>query len=161
VFEVEDEEDTETGDESSHDRTPLVLFAPALALLAAGLAVGLVPGLPHAALRGAAALEDRASYVAAVLHGAAGTVPHLPAPPAPTGLDYLYGALSTVGAIALAALALFRDRLPRLVPRELARSAGAALWAVRGLASGRVGDYVAWIALGVTVFGAAFAATML
>jgi hypothetical protein len=32
---------------------------------------------------------------------------------------------------------------------------------VRGLASGHVGDYVAWIVLGVTVFGAAFALTML
>jgi multicomponent Na+:H+ antiporter subunit D len=161
VFEVDEDEDTETGEDTRHDRTPFVLFAPAVALLAAGLAVGLVSGLPHAALRAAAALEDRASYVAAVLHGAAGVVPHLPAPKAPTALDYLYAGLSTVGAVALAALALFHDRLPSLVPRPIVRNANGALRAVRSLATGRVGDYVAWIAVGVTVFGTAFALTML
>src|SRR5207248_3013017 len=94
-----DEEDTETGGDESHDRTPAVLFVPAVALLAASLAVGLVPDLPHAALRGAAALQDRASYVAAVIHGAAGAVPHLPAPKSPGAADYLYAELSTVGAL--------------------------------------------------------------
>jgi hypothetical protein len=32
---------------------------------------------------------------------------------------------------------------------------------VRRLNSGQVGDYVAWIVTGVTVFGAAFALTLL
>jgi multicomponent Na+:H+ antiporter subunit D len=160
VFELDQETDTET-DDGSHDRTPAVLFLPALALLAAGLAIGLVPGLPHAALRAAAALEDRASYVAAVLHGAAGLVPHLPAPKAPGAADYLYAGLSSLGALALAGAALFRDRLPALLPRPLTRRAGAALWAIRSLGSGRVGDYVAWVAVGMTILGIAFASTML
>jgi multicomponent Na+:H+ antiporter subunit D len=161
VFELDQETETETRDDRSHDRTPAVLFLPALALLAAGLAIGLVPGLPHAALRAAAALEDRASYVAAVLHGAAGLVPHLSAPAAPRAADYLFAGLSSLGALALAGIALFRDRLPTWLPRPLTRRAGTALWAVRTLGSGRVGDYVAWIAVGMTIFGIAFTSTML
>jgi multicomponent Na+:H+ antiporter subunit D len=161
VFELDEEGDTETGHDERHDRTPAVLFVPAVALMAASLAVGLVPDLPRAALRAAAALQDRASYVAAVLHGSAGVVPHLPAPPAPGAADYLYAALSTLGALALAAVALFHERLPALIPQPLLRRAGAGLWTVRSLGSGRVGDYVAWIAVGVTAFGAAFAVTML
>ncbi len=161
AFEVDEETETETGDDEGRRRTPFVMFLPVIALLAGGLAMGLIPRLPQAALRGAAALQDQAAYVAAVLHGAAGSVPHLPAPPPPTGLDYLYGALSSVGALVLAAAALFRERLPALVPRPVANGAGAAVRAVRELNSGRVGDYVAWIVAGVTVFGAAFSLTLL
>jgi len=96
-----------------------------------------------------------------VLHGAAGVVPHLPAPSAPGARDYLYAGLSSLGAVALAGVALFHQRLPALLPRAFTRRAGAVLWAIRGLNSGRVGDYVAWVAVGVTVFGGAFAITML
>ena len=161
AFEVDEETKTETGDEEGRGRTPFVMILPALALLAGGLAVGLIPGLPQAALRGAAALQDQGAYIAAVLKGSAGTVPHLPAPPPPTGADYVYGALSCVGALALAAVALFREQLPALLPRPVTQRVGAAVWAVRRLNSGRVGDYVAWIATGVTVFGAAFGLTLL
>lgn len=160
AFEVDEETESET-DDSGSDRTPPVLFVPAVLLLGASLAVGLVPDLPQAALRGAAALQDRASYVAAVIRGAAGLVPHLPAPKSPGAADYLYAGLSTVGALVLAGLALFRERLPRPLPGGVIRQAEAAVWALRRLGSGRAGDYVAWIAVGVTAFGAAFAVTML
>src|SRR5207237_10133602 len=113
AFELDADDQSETG-EDRHDRTPAVLFVPALALLVAALAVGLVPGLPRAALRGAAALQDRGSYAAAVLHGAAGVVPHLPAPSAPGARDYLCAGLSTLGAVALAGGARLHPRLPGL-----------------------------------------------
>jgi multicomponent Na+:H+ antiporter subunit D len=161
AFELDAGTDLETREDESHRKTPPVLFLPALGLAAAALAVGLVPELPHAALRGAAALEDRASYLAAVLHGAAGEVPHLPAPKAPGAADYLYGVLSTLGALGLAWLSLFHERMPRLAPPQITRAVGAAFWRVRLLHSGRVGDYVAWIAFGMTLFGGAFAITML
>jgi multicomponent Na+:H+ antiporter subunit D len=161
AFELDEEEDTETRSEASGARTPGVLFVPAVLLLGASLAVGLVPGLSHAALRGAAALQDRASYVAAVIHGAAGVVPRLPAPKSPNAADYLYAGLSTVFALILAGVALFHQRLPGPRPEGVISRAGAALWAIRGLNSGRVGDYVAWIAVGVTAFGGVFALTML
>jgi multicomponent Na+:H+ antiporter subunit D len=159
AFELDEETDTETRE--SHQETPVALFVPALALVAAALAVGIVPGLSGAALRGAAAFEDRASYVAAVLHGAAGSVPQLPAPPPPGATDYVYGVLSVLGALALATVALFRERLPVLLPARLRRAGLALVGSVRALNSGRVGDYVAWATAGVVMFGAAFGATML
>src|SRR5213076_1912011 len=122
AFELDADDQSETA-EDRHDRTPAVLFVPALALLAAALAVGLIPDLPRAALRAAAALQDRASYAAAVLHGAAGVVPHLPAPKSPGASDYLYAGLSTLGALVLAGLALFRQRVPALLPRGFTRRA--------------------------------------
>jgi multicomponent Na+:H+ antiporter subunit D len=161
AFEVDEETDTETGDDERHDRTPAVLFVPALALAGAALAIGLIPDLPRAALRGAAALEDRGSYVAAVIRGAAGTAPRLPAPKAPGAADFVYAGLSTFGALGIAGIGLFHPRLPALVPRRALHALGAAIWRVRLLSSGRVGDYVAWIGLGMTVFGGLFALTLL
>jgi multicomponent Na+:H+ antiporter subunit D len=83
-------------------------------------------------------------------------LPHLPAPEPPGAVDYLYAALSTVGAIALAGLALSER-----VPGSLKKAVGGAVWRVRVLHSGRVGDYVAWITLGMAVFGGVFAVALL
>jgi multicomponent Na+:H+ antiporter subunit D len=161
AFEVDEETESETRSDERHDKTPPVLFLPALGLALAALAVGLIPELPHAALRGAAALEDRASSVAAMIHGAARTVPRLPAPKAPGAADYAYAALSTFGALGIAAIGLFHPRLPLLVPRPAMRALAAAIWRVRVLGSGRVGDYVAWITVGVAVFGGVFSITLI
>jgi multicomponent Na+:H+ antiporter subunit D len=158
-FEVDVETETETAE--GHDHTPAVLFVPALALALAALAIGLIPGLPHAALAGAAALEDRVSYAAAVLRGAAGALPSVHGPKSPGAAEYAYAAISTLGALGLAAAALARERLSGLVPRGLARGAGAAVWQLRILHSGRVGDYVAWLTFGTTMLAALFAVTML
>jgi multicomponent Na+:H+ antiporter subunit D len=49
------------------DRVPLTMTIPAIALLVGGLAVGLVPGLPDAAVRAAERFTNRPAYVAAVL----------------------------------------------------------------------------------------------
>jgi multicomponent Na+:H+ antiporter subunit D len=156
-FELDEETETET--DEAHDKTPPVLFLPAAALALCAVAVGVVPGLAHTALRGAAALQDRAGYVAAVLHGVGGSLPHVSGPKAPGLADYLYAALSVLGALGLAALALSADRLPRAGP--LVGGGRAVLWRVRLLHSGRVGDYTAWLTLGIAVFGGLFALTML
>jgi multicomponent Na+:H+ antiporter subunit D len=161
AFELDEETDTETGDDERHDVTPAVLFVPAAVLLAGALALGLIPGVAEAALRAATVLMDRAAYVAAVLHGAAGTAPTVTAPEPPGALDFLYAALSTVGAVSVAGVALFHERLPAIAPRGLARGAGAVIWRIRLLHSGHVGDYVAWVTVGVSVFGGVFALTLL
>src|SRR4051794_27189659 len=53
-----------------HDRVPRTMTIPALALVAAGVAVGLVPGLRDAALEAGARFVDRSAYAASVLRGA-------------------------------------------------------------------------------------------
>ncbi|MGZ4201082.1 MAG: complex I subunit 5 family protein, partial [Thermoleophilaceae bacterium] len=150
AFEIEEEEADEEAEES-RGRTPPVLFVPAALLLGASLVIGLIPGLSHAALQAATGFVDRASYAATVLRGAPAIAPRVSGPPAPTALDYLYALVSVLGALGLAALALFRP-VRALVP---------AVAPLRRLHSGRIGDYVAWLTLGVAAFGGLFAVTLL
>jgi multicomponent Na+:H+ antiporter subunit D len=107
--------------------TPIRMWAPIVVLLAAAVAVGVVPGVRHAA-HGAA---ERATG----LHGT------LPAPPAH---DYFLSLLTVALAIGIAAFMLGRDNLPRLT-------------ALRAIHSGRLGDYVALLCAGAALFGGAFA----
>ncbi|HEY2601071.1 MAG TPA: proton-conducting transporter membrane subunit [Thermoleophilaceae bacterium] len=150
-FEIDREESDEPETEEPRDRTPALLFVPAAVLVAAALALGLMPGLEHAALRAATAFVDRQGYAAAVLRGAPAPAPHVSGPPAASALDYLYALLSVLGALGLAAFALMRPL----------RSLGPGVTALRRLHSGRVGDYVAWLTLGVAAFGGLFAVTLL
>ncbi|MFF3644107.1 complex I subunit 5 family protein [Streptomyces sp. NPDC002564] len=114
-----------------------MLAAPRL-LLAAALAVGVLPGVAHALADGARLFADRAGYVAAVRG--------VPAPPAGalphtgwTKEGLLYGVLSAALAGALALAAVHR---PSLVPHRLVRP-------LLRLHSGRVGDYISWLAAGL------------
>lgn len=63
------------------------------------------------------------------------------------------GLLSALLAVLVALAALYRDRLPaRLV--AVARPVAPILAGVRALHSGHVGDYVAWLFVGVAGLGA-------
>jgi multicomponent Na+:H+ antiporter subunit D len=114
--------------------------------MAAALAWGLVPGVVAAAGRAAERFVDVQAYAGLVLDGrplpAVSSTLHGP------GLTgWLYAAASVAGAVvvALAALAGVRDRAPRAGLR--------ALETLRGLHSGRPGDYAAFTAAGVAVLG--------
>jgi multicomponent Na+:H+ antiporter subunit D len=129
---------------------PAFLWGPALALVAASLAWGLLPGLVAATGRAAERFVASGAYADAVLRDRA--LPAVASPlhgPGATG--YLYAAASVGGAVAvaLAALAGARDRAPRAGVR--------ALEALRALHSGRPGDYAAFAAAGVAVLGGAVA----
>jgi multicomponent Na+:H+ antiporter subunit D len=138
----------------SHERVPLTMTVPALALAFAGLVIGLVPGLADAAERAAASFVDRAGYVAAVLGESAR---HHTAPSvSPDALNVVYGGVASLLAVALAGAALYRERL--LGAGEGAT--GAALERLRGVHSGDVRDYVTWLILGFAVLGGIFAATL-
>jgi multicomponent Na+:H+ antiporter subunit D len=143
----------DAGDGSGEDeaseraaRVPALLWGPALALLAASLAWGLVPGLIDAVGRAAERFVDAPGYAAAVL---AGRAPPPVASPlhGPAAGGYAYAAASVLGAVAVAAVALLggRERAPRAGLR--------ALEALRALHSGRPGDYAAWTAAGVALLG--------
>jgi multicomponent Na+:H+ antiporter subunit D len=141
-----------------HDRVPLTMTVPTVALLVFGLAVGLVPGLPDAAREAAARFTDRGAYVAAVL-GAPAPSPPAPAPfDGPHPVDWLYAAITLCGAIGLATLGLTRGRL-----RDLAgagppgRAVRAALHGLRRLHTGQVTDYVTWLVAGTVVLGLTWA----
>ena len=132
---VAEETDLERG------RTPWPTVVTGTTLLVLGLAWGLVPGLIDAATHAAARFTDHAGYAASVLQGAAASAP-APAGEAPTAAAWLYGLASGVLAIAFALL--------RTMPEG----------PLRALHSGRIGDYVAWTAVGAAAIASVFALTL-
>jgi multicomponent Na+:H+ antiporter subunit D len=174
-------EETEEGDEYHvrggevdpelqyrHDRVPLTMTVPTVALLVGGLAIGLVPGLADGARDAAARFSDRGAYAATVLSGPpsglAGAPAHLAAGEpfdGPHTLDWLYAALSLAGAIALAWVALTRGRLRDIFgPGAVGRGVRVALSGLRGLHTGQVTDYVTWLVAGTVLLGLAWAVTL-
>ena len=127
--------------ELERGRAPWATIATGTTLLALGLAWGLVPGLVDAATHAAARFTDHAGYVATVLRGAARSAP-APAGEAPTAAAWLYGAASALLAVGFALL--------RTMPEG----------PLRALHSGRIGDYVAWTAVGAAAIASVFALTL-
>jgi multicomponent Na+:H+ antiporter subunit D len=136
-------------------RRLVTLLTPPAVLLAAALALGLVPGLTGQVEEAAARFTDREAYAGAVLEGAAA--------PAPAAVRHEPGHLTVPALLSLASVllggglalgALFRDRLPA-GPRGLLsgvwRPAAAALRALHG---GHIGDSVTWLVVGVASLGA-------
>jgi len=138
--------------EGGNDHTPLVMMVVPAVLLLGVLVLGLIPGAVPAAERYAAQFADHRLYAAWVLHGARAALPIL-APSHVSGSDYGYGAISTVGALAVAAVGLFGYRLRGVRESRPATALTAAVWRVRELHSGHIGDYIAWWSAGVSLIG--------
>jgi len=159
-FRAAHDEDAEAETDEPHDRTPAVLYAPALLLLLASLATGLVPGLVQAAQRAAARFLDTSGYAGVVLAGHAGAGVRAPISAGVTVADLLYAAAAVLGALALAGAALFGHRLPRPGSRALSAGARGAAGRLRRLHSGHVGDYVAWLTVGAAAVVGLFGLTL-
>jgi multicomponent Na+:H+ antiporter subunit D len=145
----------EREDEQEHTRAstpPLMLIVPGV-LLAGAIVVGLIPGAVPAIERAAGHFIQRSSYVDFVLRGkvhfGAVSTTHV------RYYDYIYGAGATLGAVALAALALFGAPLRRAVPAALFDGPAAAVMRLRRLHSGHIGDYIAWWTAGAATIGGA------
>jgi multicomponent Na+:H+ antiporter subunit D len=128
-----------------------MVIVPAVMVLGA-LVVGLIPGAVPAAEGYAAQFVDHRLYGAWVLHGARVALPHV-VPSHVSAADYGYGAITILGTLGIAAAGLFGYRLRELRESRGAQRLGAAVWAVRGLHSGHIGDYIAWWSAGVGVIG--------
>ncbi|WP_104820049.1 proton-conducting transporter membrane subunit [Kitasatospora sp. MMS16-BH015] len=140
-----------------HRRIPVPMVAVPAALLLAGLATGLLPPLSRALATAAAAFTDRSAYLAATLTTAS-PPPGTPPPSAwwtasGLALGLLSAALAT--ALALAAVRRAPRRDPRRSPSRLHR---ALLHPLRRLHSGLIGDYVAWLTVGLAALLLALAA---
>jgi multicomponent Na+:H+ antiporter subunit D len=138
----------EEGDEAPAPvaTAPVLVWGPALALVVAALVWGVLPGVVGAAGRGAERFVDTTAYADAVLRGRA-LPPVTTAVHGPTLTGWLYAAASVAGAVAVALVSVagVRARAPRIGTRALA--------ALRGLHSGRPGDYAAFAAAGVALLG--------
>jgi multicomponent Na+:H+ antiporter subunit D len=150
-----EEEPSEAGGRVS----PPLLFGPALALVVVGLGLAFTPGLAARATGWAQRAEARPAHAAEVLRGIA------PAPPRlesfhPGTAPYVYGAISTVGALGFAAFGLYRRRLPAALRRWPGRVVTSPAAILKDLHSGVVGDYVAWLTFGAAALGGLLALTI-
>ncbi len=149
------DEESEVETDRPHTKIPLLLATPAAVLLAAGLAWGVIPGLSRSLAGAAARFTDHSGYQSAVLSGVAAggrAGPAVPGSTGPTTASYLYGLGAVLAAVGLAGVALYVERLPQPAARALA--------GLRAVHSGRIGDYVAWLSVGVATIGGAFALTL-
>ncbi|MFB7129342.1 NADH-quinone oxidoreductase subunit D [Kitasatospora xanthocidica] len=148
--------DETTGEgEEPEIRSPQRALPRTMTIVPAGLIglavlVGSLPAIPAALARGAAVFTDPDGYSAVVLTQA--NTPPGPVPAADwTVTGVLLGLLSAAVALALATAALHRSAADR-------HAAARAVRALRRLHSGHLGDYLAWLALGVAVLCVAIAA---
>jgi len=151
-----DEETSET--DSGRQRTPLTMIIPAAVLVAAAIAVGLIPQLGQVVQAAAVRFSDQAGYNATVLAGAHIAHPVALAAAEPTGVTLsavLAGVGSAIGALVLAFLALYWRRLPLL---RRGYEPGAGLTApIQRFQSGVLNDYVTWIVFGLACLGGVLA----
>ncbi|MGP4028240.1 complex I subunit 5 family protein [Actinomadura sp. 3N407] len=138
---------------------PWIMLAPAVALLAAGLASGLLPGGPVA--DAAHVFANRDAYAGLVLDG------HLTRPDAPPADPWTASGLGGAAATLLLTLAIAapaarratgrartgRARTGRTAVRLAGRAGAAASARLHALHSGHIGDYAAWLTAGVAVLG--------
>ena len=150
------EEKSETDAGKQH--TPLTMIVPPALLVGAAIVVGLLPHLGSVVQAAAVRFQDQAAYNSAVLFGAHVTHPVAVYAAESTGItlaDVASGAGSAAGALILAALALYRRRIPLL--RRGGEPGLVLVGPVRRFQSGVVNNYVTWVVVGMACIGAALA----
>jgi multicomponent Na+:H+ antiporter subunit D len=156
----ESSEETSETDEGKQ-RTPLSMIVPPAILVAAAIAVALLPHLGTAVQAAAVRFQDQAAYNASVLRGVHVTHPVAASPAERTGVtvaDLASGAGSAAGSLVLAFLALYWRRLP-LLRRGYEPGMGLTT-PIQRFQSGVVNDYVTWIVIGLACLGGALAVTI-
>jgi multicomponent Na+:H+ antiporter subunit D len=134
-----DEAGAPSEDEREKANRPLwLMLAPCCALLALDVAV------PPGAIE-----ETLPRAVSAFMHRPQGG-------PLAEGPGWLPWA-SVAAALAGAGYGLFREKLPRLVVRPVSATQSAPTRALEVLHSGLIGDYAAWLAVGLAVIAAVLA----
>jgi multicomponent Na+:H+ antiporter subunit D len=138
--------------ESRFDRVPWTMVASIAILLVGGFAIGLIPGAHSAANRAAASFIDSTGYARQALGHTTATL-SAPTDANWTGLGLGLGFVSAALACVLAATALYG---PTLVKRFIPplRAVYRPLEGLQRLHSGHVGDYVAWMMVGLTALAA-------
>ena len=145
-----DEGEPETSE--ARDTTPPLMWIAAAALLGVSLLAGLIPDLSVRFAPAADLFLNRPAYADLVLRG---VMPHVaPLPPGASLLDgAVIGLLAAISAIVTAALGLWHDKFPPSIGQLISKSLGPPFAVLRKLHSGHVGDYVAWLTVGVAFLG--------
>jgi multicomponent Na+:H+ antiporter subunit D len=134
-----------------HSRLPVFMWAPMAALLIIAMFLPLHQPAKHFATQ----FENPQVYRAAVLEQST-----IQLPPRPQSAQIHHGTalekriVVAFGALGLAALGWFPFPREARFSRPLRLVFSKPLLSLRSLQSGRVGDYVAWLAFGIAAYGA-------
>ncbi len=142
----------ETGAERT--RTPVVMLVPIAVLVLIGWFVALTPGIIDGAQRAALRFVDPLAYASVVIDGTASAAPRAETFSVSTSA-VVAGLATTLVSVVVALALLERRRLPRV--EALQRAGRTLLTPLRAAHSGHIGDYVAWLTLGVATYGAILA----
>jgi multicomponent Na+:H+ antiporter subunit D len=155
--EEEGQKDQQEEVSAPEGRTPASLAVPAVALAAGALACGLVADLFTAVETAAERFVDTAGYAGAVLRDAAPAA--IAKPPAfePKSSAYLFALATAAVAVVATAISLHRSRAREILGERVAALGRRPLGGLRALHSGHVGDYVAFLCVGVALLGGGFA----
>ena len=141
----------ETAEERA--RTPLVMLVPVVVMVALGMGIALAPGLVEGTEHAAARFVDTPAYGDQVIDGiAAGPAVELEAEHHGYAAAIMASVATAVVSVAVTALLMGRRWLPRgaAVLLEHVNRAAAPL---RAAHSGHIGDYIAWLTVGLATFG--------
>jgi multicomponent Na+:H+ antiporter subunit D len=138
-------------------RRSVLLWAPGVVLVVAGLGLAFAPGLSARAVQHAQLLVDRPALARETLHAVAEPLPPLRSVRV-GGSNYAYAGASALLAVVAAWIGLYRRRLPAALRAATARIAGPSFHRLNLLHDGVVGEYVTWAVAGAATLGALFAA---
>jgi multicomponent Na+:H+ antiporter subunit D len=141
----------ETAEERA--RVPLVMIAPIVVMVVVGMVVALAPGLADGVEHAAARFVDSPAYAERVIDGVGSPAPVESEPEHHGLVPAVLAALATsVVSIAVTVLLITRRRLPHNAA-VLVRLGSTVVAPLRAVHSGHVGDYIAWLTVGVATFG--------
>ena len=139
-----------------HSRVPAFMWVPMALLLLAAIFVT-IP-IRHSAAHYAAQFENAPTYESVVLGQSPSQFVPLQhastARNADVSSTWWTHIVVVVGMLLVAALGIFPRRRRSVVSNMVYRAIGYPLLRLRPLQSGRVGDYVAWMAFGIGAYGA-------
>lgn len=146
----------------AHGKVPVVMLSAAVFLTLAPIASAFAGGALTEPIQAAAErfVAQRAYERTVLLGENSGPLP--PAEPTrPSTEGFLFGFGAAGGAIALALLSLFNERLPNIVQQIRGVTLRPLVCALRQLHTGHIGDLIVWLVIGVVLIGLGLLATVL
>ncbi len=134
-------------------RHPPTMMLAIVGLLAGSFVLGVVPRWYSAFGNAAQRFVDRNGYIAQTLTAAPATVVHHLPDVSWTASSVVLGTVSALLAVVFAFAGLYHERAPQPVAL-VGRAFGPPLRVLRGVHSGHIGDYAAWVLVGLAGIGA-------
>jgi multicomponent Na+:H+ antiporter subunit D len=138
---------------------PVWVLGVPIGLVVAGIGLFFLPMLAGHAIKAASDLQDHVSQAHLVLQGIA-PPPHPPPRYTVSWRGWAYSAASFAGALLVAAVGLWWQRLPDKLRQPLWTGAKPVITGIKAVHSGSVGDYAAWLVVGAAALALVWTAVL-